>query len=229
MSELKHVVHDIQRVPGELVQAVSRIPTATLHEAYGQKGAFYADIRPVRLGMKLCGPVVAVKCSPGDNIIVHKAIYVARPGDILLVDTGGYIEGGFWGGIMTEAAIQQKIAGLVTDGSVRDTDEIAEMGFPVFSRGISIKGTSKDSLGTINHAIVFSGTRVNPGDLICADSDGVVVIERQDVADVLDKARQREDKERRGVQEIRNGRTTLEIYGFSDRLKQLGLKEEAAS
>jgi 4-hydroxy-4-methyl-2-oxoglutarate aldolase len=225
MSEFKHVVHDIQRVPDELVQAISPIPTATLHEAYGQKGALYADIRPVRLGMKLCGPVVTVKSSPGDNIIVHKAIYVTRPGDVLLVDTGGYIEGGFWGGIMTAAAIQQKIAGLVTDGSVRDTDEIDAMGFPVFSQGISIKGTGKNCLGMINHPIVFSGILVNPGDLIAADSDGVVVIARQDVPDVLEKARQREDKEKRGVKEIRNGRTTLDIYGFSAKLKQLGLTE----
>ncbi len=225
MSEFKHVVHDIERVPADLVQAMSRIPTATLHEAYGQKGAFYADVRPVRPGMKLCGPVVPVKCSPGDNIIVHKAIYVAQPGDVLLVDTGGYIEGGFWGGIMTEAALQRRIAGLVTDGSVRDTDEIAESGFPVFSRGISIKGTAKDSLGTINRAIVFSGIQVNPGDLIVADSDGVVVIARQDVSGLLEKALQREEKERRGVEEIRKGRTTLEIYGFSERLKQLGLTE----
>ena len=225
MSEFKHVVQDIQRVPDELVHAVSRIPTATLHEAYGQRGALYADIRPVCLGMKLCGPVIPVKSSPGDNIIVHKAIYVAQPGDVLLVDTGGYLEGGFWGGIMTEAAIQQKIAGLVTDGSVRDTDEIADVGFPVFSRGISIKGTGKDCLGTINHAIVFSGILVNPGDLIAADSDGVVVIARQDVSDVLAKAQQREAKEKRGVEEIRNGRTTLDIYGLSAKLKQLGLTE----
>lgn len=225
MVEFKHVVKDIQRVPEDQVQAASRVPTATLHEAYGQKGAFYANIRPIRPGMKLAGPVVPVKSSPGDNIIVHKAIYVALPGDVLLVDTGNYTEGGFWGGIMTEAAIQQKIAGLVTDGSVRDTDEIAKMGFPVFSGGISIKGTAKNCLGTINHALVFSGIFINPGDLIVADSDGVVVIARQEVPEVVKKAIQREEKERRGIEEIRNNWTTLDIYGFSDRLRHLGLRE----
>jgi 4-hydroxy-4-methyl-2-oxoglutarate aldolase len=225
MGVFKHVIQDIQRVPDDQIRAASRIGTATLHEAYGQKGAFYADIRPIRLGMKLCGSVVPVKSSPGENIIVHKAIYVARPGDVLLVDTGGYIEGGFWGGIMTEAAVQQKLAGLVTDGSVRDTDEISEIGFPVFSGGVSIKGTAKDRLGMINHAIVFSGILVNPGDLIAADSDGVVVIARQDVPAVLQKAIQRDEKEKRGIEEIRNGRSTLDIYDFSNRLNQLGLKE----
>jgi 4-hydroxy-4-methyl-2-oxoglutarate aldolase len=131
MGDVKHVVPDIERVSEELVQAASRISAATLHEAYDQYGAFCSDIRPIRPGMKLCGPVITVESRPGDNIMVHKAIYVAKPGDVLLVDTGSYVEGGLWGGIMTEAAKQRKIAGLVTNGSVRDTDEIGQMDFPV--------------------------------------------------------------------------------------------------
>jgi 4-hydroxy-4-methyl-2-oxoglutarate aldolase len=225
MSGIKQVVYDFERLSPELVKAMSLIPTATLHEAYGQKGAFYANIRPIRPGMKLCGPVVTVKARPADNLIVHKAIYVSRPGDVMLVDTGSYAEGGFWGEIMTVAAIQRGIAGLVTDGSVRDTDEIAEMGFPVFSQGISIKGTSKDCLGAINHAIVFSGVMVKPGDLIAADSDGVVVVAREDVSDLLQKALQREKKEKQVIEEIRSGKTTLEIYGFDRKLQQLGMRE----
>lgn len=225
MNEFKRVIYDFERVSLELVKDMSLIPTATLHEAYGQKGAFNANIRPIRPEMKLCGPVVTVKARPGDNLFVHQAIYVSRPGDVLLVDTGSYVEGGFWGGIMTVAAIQQGLTGLVTDGSVRDTDEVAAMGFPVFSQGISIKGTTKDCLGTINHAIVFSGVRVNPGDLIVADSDGVVVVAREDVSDLLQKALQREEKEKRAVAEIRTGKTTLEIYGFDKKLEQLGLRE----
>jgi 4-hydroxy-4-methyl-2-oxoglutarate aldolase len=126
---------------------------------------------------------------------------------------------------MTVAAIQRGIAGLVTDGSVRDTDEIAEMGFPVFSQGISIKGTTKDCLGTINHAMVFSGVMVKPGDLIAADSDGVVVVAREDVSGLLQKALQREKKEKQVIEEIRSGKTTLEIYGFDRRLEQLGMRE----
>jgi 4-hydroxy-4-methyl-2-oxoglutarate aldolase len=225
MNEIKQVVYDFERVSPELVKAMSPIPTATLHEAYGQKGACYANIRPIRAGMKLCGPVVTVKARPGDNLIVHKAIYVSRPGDVMLVDTESYVEGGFWGGIMTVAAIQRGIVGLVTDGSVRDTDEIAEMGFPVFSQGISIKGTTKDCLGTINHAMVFSGVMVKPGDLIAADSDGVVVVAREDVSGLLQKALQREKKEKQVIEEIRSGKTTLEIYGFDRRLEQLGMRE----
>ena len=225
MSDSKHVVTDIERVSKDLIDAVSRISTATLHEAYGQRGAFYSNIRPIRPGMKLCGPVVTVQARPGDNIIVHKAIYAARPGDVLLVDTGSCLEGGFWGGIMTEAAIHQGIVGLVTDGSVRDTDEMAQMGFPVFSQGISIKGTTKSCLGAINHSMVFSGITVNPGDLIAADSDGVVVVSREDVSDVLQKALRRDEKERQVAEQIKNGETTLDIYGFSRKLVDFGLLE----
>ena len=126
---------------------------------------------------------------------------------------------------MTEAAIYQGIMGLVTDGSVRDTDEISQMGFPIFSAGISIKGTTKTRLGTINHPLVFSGIAVNPGDLITADSDGVLVIARKDVPDVMQMAIQREKKEKKVARQIKSGMTTLEIYGFSRILENLGLKE----
>lgn len=225
MSNFKHVIHNIDRVPKDLVQAVSRISTATLHEAYDQKGAFCQDIRPIRLGMKLCGPVVTVQSRPGDNIMAHKAIYTAEPGDILLVDTGSFVEGGFWGEIMAEAAKHRQIGGLVTNGSVRDTDEIDQIGFPVFSKGISIKGTTKDCLGTVNHPLVFSGMHVNPGDLIAADADGVVVIKKEDVAGVLEKAFQRDKKEKRFIEEIRSGKSTLDLFGLGEKLDRLGIKE----
>ena len=225
MGDFKHVVQDIERVSEELVQAASQISTATLHEAYNQNGAFCSDISHIRLGMKLCGPVITVETRPGDNIMVHKAIYVAKPGDVLLVDTGSYVEGGIWGGIMTEAAKQRKIAGLVTNGSVRDSDEIEQMDFPVFSKGRSIKGATKNCLGTINHDMVFSGIHVKPGDLIAADSDGIVVISREDVAEVLEKAIQRDEKEKRFVEDIRSGKTTLDLLGLSEKLERIGIKE----
>ena len=126
---------------------------------------------------------------------------------------------------MTEAAQQRGINGLVTDGAVRDTDEIIEMGFPLFCQGISIKGTTKTCLGAINHPIDFSGVRIEPGDLIVGDSDGVVVVAREDAADVLKKAEQREEKERKVISELRQGKTTLELYGFSELLEREGLQE----
>ena len=225
MTSLKHVIHHIDRVPKELIESMKSIPTATIHEAYGGKGALFHNVKPIQRGMKVCGPVVTVKCRPGDNLIVHKAIYVAHPGDVLLVDTGAFVEAGIWGGIMTEAAQQRQIAGLVTDGAVRDTDEIIQMGFPLFCQSISIKGTTKTCLGTINHPIDFSGVRIVPGDLIVGDSDGVVMVARENVAEVLEKALQREEKEKHISAELRQGKTTLELYRFSELLEREGLEE----
>jgi len=225
MKILKHVIHDIKRVSEGLVQSMKAIPTATIHEAYGCKGAVSHNIKPIRTGMKLCGTVIPVKTHPGDNLIVHKAIYAAQPGDVLLVDTSSFVEAGFWGGIMTEAALQIGIAGLVTDGAVRDTDEIAQMNFPIFSKGISIKGTTKTCLGSINHSIIFDGVMVQPGDVIVGDSDGVVIVARKDVSAVIEKAREREEKEEKILSQLRQGKTTLELYGFSKLLEREGLKE----
>ena len=127
---------------------------------------------------------------------------------------------------MTEAAKQRGIGGLVTDGSVRDSDEIVKMDFPLFCQSLCIKGTTKTCLGTINHPIHFGDVEVHPGDLIMGDSDGVVAVAREDVPKVLDSARQREEKERRIVLELKQGKTTLELYAFTTLLEREGLKEE---
>ena len=225
MNSSKHVIHDIERVSKDLVEGMRAYPTATIHEAYGAKGALFHFIKPIHPDMKLCGTALPVKTRPGDNLIAHKAIYVAQPGDVLVVDTSSFLEAGFWGGIMTVAAQQRGIAGLVTDGAVRDTEEMIKMGFPVFTQGISIKGTTKNCLGTINHALQFAGVDVAPGDLIVGDADGVVIVAKEDVAEVLAKAKQREKKEETISAELEQGKTTLALYGFSEQLEKLGLKE----
>lgn len=226
MGSVKHVRHDIQRVSRDLVEAIREFPTATVCEAYGGKGALFHFIKAIQRGMKLCGPAIPVAVRPGDNVIVHKAIYVAQPGDVLVINTSSFLEAGFWGGIMTEAAQQRQIAGLVTDGAVRDTDEIIQMGFPVFCQGISIKGTTKTCLGTINQPIQFAGVIIQPGDLIIGDSDGVVVVAREDVAGVIETANRREEKEKTISSQLRQGKSTLELYGFSAVLEREGLQEE---
>ncbi len=222
---VNHVIHDIERIPKDLVEAMKVFSTATISEASGGKGALPHYIKPIRPDMKLCGPVVTVAARPGDNLIVHKAIYVAQPADVLLVDTSSFVEAGLWGDITTEAAVQRGLAGLVTDGAVRDSDEISRLGFPVFSQGVCIKGTTKTCLGNINHIIYFGSVKVEPGDLIVGDSDGVVVVARKDVPEVLELARQREEKERRFRLEIKQGKATLELYGLSEILKREGLRE----
>lgn len=225
MQSVKDVVHNIERVSSDLVAQLKEFSTATICEAYGGKGALPHYIKPLKAGWELSGPVITVVSRPGDNLIVHKAIYVAQPGDILLVNTSSFFEAGFWGAIMTEAARQRGIAGLVTDGAVRDTAAISEMNFPVFCQSVSIKGTTKTCLGRINHPICFEGVDVVPGDLLVGDSDGVVIVSRADAAEVLKLARQREEKEKKIVDELRRGKTTLELYGFNEILEREGLKE----
>lgn len=226
MNADAHVINKIDRVSPDLVEAMKPLPSATVYEAYGAKGALFNSIKPIRSSMKVCGPAVTVKTRPGDNLIVHKAIYAALPGDVLVVDASSYVEAGFWGGIMTAAAQQRAISGLVTDGAVRDSEEISRLGFPVFCQALSIKATTKACLGTINHPVFFAGSVVKPGDLIIGDADGVVVVDREDVNWVLEKSRQREEKEERFSALIRQGSTTLDLFGFQETLRQLGLKEE---
>lgn len=226
MDSFIHVIHTIQRAPQDLVESMKTFSTATICEAYGGKGALFHTIKPIRSPMKLCGPVIPVMTRPGDNLIVHKAIYVAKPGDVLLVGTSSFVEAGFWGSIMTVAAKQRGIAGLVTDGAVRDTEEIIKMDFPVFCQSISIKGTTKTCMGTINHPVHFGGVKIEPGDLIVGDSDGVVVVAREDVPGVLEMARQRDEKEKRISAELRQGKSTLELYGFLKILEREGMREK---
>jgi 4-hydroxy-4-methyl-2-oxoglutarate aldolase len=176
--------------------------------------------------MKVCGPVVTVKVRPCDNLILHKAIYVAQKGDVIVADAGGYMEAGAWGEIMAVAAHHRGIGGLVFNGMVRDSQAMSELGFPVFSCGLSIKGTEKTSLGWINHPLNLDNITIFPGDLILGDRDGLVVVKREEAQEVLQKSLAREEKEKGIKERLRRGESTLDIYGFAEILKARGLAEE---
>ncbi|MCL2669529.1 MAG: 4-carboxy-4-hydroxy-2-oxoadipate aldolase/oxaloacetate decarboxylase [Syntrophaceae bacterium] len=220
-----HVLRNIPRPPRELVLEFLAFDTATVHEASGGKGALSSAIKPIDPLCQVCGPAVTVACRPGDNLILHKAIYVAEPGDVLLLTVGEYEEVGPWGEVMTVAAQARGIAGLVTDGSVRDSRSISDLKFPVFSKSLCIKGTTKDSLGRINHPVIVGGVQVFPGDLILGDADGVVVVARQNVGEVLAASRQRVAKEEKIKEDLRKGKSTLELYGLDKILEARGLRE----
>jgi len=219
------VIKNILRPPQNLIKEIGCFEAATVHEAYGGKGALTSDIKPIDSLSRLCGPAVTVACRPGDNLVLHKAIYVAEPGDVLVATVGGYKEAGPWGEIMTLAAQARDIAGFIIDGSVRDSRSIKDLRFPVFSGALSIKGTTKDSLGLINHPINIGGVTINPGDLILGDADGIVVVARQDIAGVLTQCKLRREKEERIKEELKKGRSTLELYGFDIILQTKGVRE----
>ncbi|MGO9115985.1 MAG: 4-carboxy-4-hydroxy-2-oxoadipate aldolase/oxaloacetate decarboxylase [Desulfomonilaceae bacterium] len=221
-----HVIHNIQRVPTGIVTEYKKLSSATVHEASGGIGALSANIKPISHDMVVCGPAITVNLRPGDNLMLHKAIYVAGPGDVIVADAKGFTEAGAWGEIMAIAAQVRGIAGLVFNGAVRDSQAMTELGFPVFSRALCIKGTEKVSLGSINQPLILDNVTIYPGDLILGDRDGVVVVKREDAAEILQKSKAREEKEEALKLRLKRGESTLDILGFGDILKARGLSEE---
>lgn len=201
-------------VDSTTIQRAAKFGAATIHEAMGKKGALPYGIKPIASNMKLCGPAITVSSPAGDNLMLHQALYVAQPGSVMVVEVGGGYEYGYWGEIMTIAAQERKIAGLVIDGCVRDADLIEQFGFPVFARGLSIRGTGKDAGGAINNPIKIGDVTINAADLIVGDRDGLVVIAAADVQSALEASQKREDKEDQIMKDLRAGKSTLEIYGW---------------
>ncbi|MDF2682174.1 MAG: Dimethylmenaquinone methyltransferase [Brevibacillus sp.] len=217
---MSRIITEIHRPDQEMIRLASRFSAATLLEAAGKKGALPSGIKPLSPFMKICGPAVTVSSPPQDNIMLHEAIIAAQSGDVLVVEVSSVYEAGYWGDIMTHAAIYKGLQGLVIDGCARDGEDIRQMGFPVFSRGLCIQGTGKKGGGTINHPVVIGDVTIQPGDLVVGDGDGVVVIAKKEIEDVLQRAQQREDEEERVRKLLSQGKTTMEIYGWKSELLQ---------
>ncbi|MBB5402333.1 4-hydroxy-4-methyl-2-oxoglutarate aldolase [Paraburkholderia youngii] len=207
---------DFERVDAKVVEAARNVPAAALHEAGGKIGVLPTSIRPVAPGFRICGTAFTVHSPGGDNLWLHRAILAAKPGDVLVVYANGAYDHGYWGEVMTTAAKVRGLAGLVIDGCVRDADLLEQIGFPVFSRGLSIRGTGKDygAIGWLNAPVLLGNTTVEPGDLIVGDRDGVVAVPRARASEVVAKAAQREIDEAAICKRIEAGETTMQIYGF---------------
>ena len=203
--------------PEQLAEA-TRLGAATLHEAAGRIGALPSAIKPVAPDMRLAGPAFTVHIPAGDNLWIHRALYAAAPGDILVVSTSGGIEWGYWGDILGTAAIAQKVGGLVIDGGVRDSDALVTMGFPVFSNGVCINGTIKgfDATAWLRQPIRIGNVVVQQGDLVVGDRDGVVVLPADTLAETLDAGRRRDLDEADKIARIRAGERTIDIYAFGE-------------
>jgi len=206
----------IARTAPLTVEASRTLAAATLHEAGGRIGVMPAAIKPVARNFRICGPAVTVHSPGGDNLWLHRALYVAEPGDVLVVHVSGAYDYGYWGEIMSSAAKARHLGGLVIDGCVRDGAVLGQFGFPVFARGLCIRGTGKDldARGWINHPLLFDDLVVHAGDLVVGDLDGVVVVPRERAADVVSAAIDREAKEASIVRRIERGERTLEVYDF---------------
>jgi 4-hydroxy-4-methyl-2-oxoglutarate aldolase len=198
----------------ELIKEISQFSAATLHEALGRYGNLPSGIKPISPKMKICGPAFTVKTMPRDNVLLHRAYAYAQAGDVIVANCSGFYEAGYWGDLMSLGAKTKGINGLVIDGCVRDADDIEAMGFPVFSRGLCILGTSNHGDGTLNEPIIMGDWVVNPNDIIVGDRDGVVVIPQNRVEEAIEKAYARELKEENVRIELRKGLNSLQIYGW---------------
>ena len=221
-----HVITKIKRPPKEFIEKLKFISVATVYEASGRKGFIDPKIKPIIKGIKLCGPAFTVQTVPGDNLMLHKALEKAQEGDVIVATVGGEYDYGYWGDLMSVQAKAKKLGGLAIDGCIRDSEEIIEMGFPIFSRGASIRGTIKSTLGLINYPINFGGTVVNPGDLILGDDDGMVVVRFQDCKEVLAKSKERIQKEKIKAKALISGITSVEYNKLDKIFKSLELREE---
>lgn len=213
-----------QRPPVDPLAALRSLGSATVYEAQGAFGALDHGIKPLDPRSRVAGPAFTVDMRPGDNLMLHYALLKARPGDVLVVDVKGFVEAGPWGDVLTAMAQKVGVAGLVINGAVRDAQAIVDAGFPVWCRGLSIKGTAKNQPGRINVPISIGEVLMHAGDIVVGDRDGVAIVPADRVDAVLAAALEREDKESRMREAIAQGATTADLLDLMPTLRRLGLE-----
>ncbi len=217
------VVRNIKRTDAGLVKRLGVLGASTVHEAYGRSGLMKPYLRPVWAGAEASGTAVTVLAHPGDNWMIHVAVEQCKPGDILVVGCSADNTDGMFGDLLATSLMARGVTGLVIDAGARDAKSLREMGFPVWSRAISAKGTVKATLGAVNVPVVCAGINVVPGDAVIADDDGVVVVSRKDAADVVARAEKRHADEEGKRKQLAEGKLGLDMYNMREPLAKAGL------
>lgn len=221
----KHVViRDIPRPDPGVVDALGRCGVATVHEAQEQVGLLAAYLRPIYPGASIAGAAVTVLVPPGDNWMIHVAVEVCRAGDVLVVAPSSPCSDAYFGELLATSVKARGVRGLVIDAGVRDVATLTAMKFPVWSKTIWAHGTAKASLGSVNVPLVCAGQRVEPGDVIVADDDGVVAVARASASAVADAARRRVASEEQKRKRLAAGELGLDLYDMREKLAALGLE-----
>jgi 4-hydroxy-4-methyl-2-oxoglutarate aldolase len=217
------VVRNIHRADADVVKRLGALGASTVHEAYGRVGLMKPYLRPAWAGGEAAGAAVTVLAHPGDNWMIHVAVEQCRPGDILVVGCTSDNTDGMFGDLLATSLMARGVVGLVIDAGCRDVKSLREMGFPVWSKAISAKGTVKATLGAVNVPVVCAGINVVPGDAVIADDDGVVVVRRNDAAEVAAKGEKRQADEEGKRRLLASGALGLDMYNMREPLAKAGL------
>ncbi|MXV88336.1 MAG: 4-carboxy-4-hydroxy-2-oxoadipate aldolase/oxaloacetate decarboxylase [Acidimicrobiales bacterium] len=221
----QHIVkRTIERADPDVIAGLGDAGTATVHEAIGRRGYLGPDLRPIQQGTRVAGSAVTVLSHPGDNIMIHAAVEVCEPGDLLVVTNTAPSTHGMFGDLLASSLMAHGVVGLVMDAGVRDTLDLRAMGFAVWARHVSCAGTVKNTPGSVNVPISLNGVIIEPGDVICGDDDGVVAVPRAEAAWALEQSNARLDSEAGTRARLRAGELGLDMYGLRQKLIDLGVE-----
>jgi 4-hydroxy-4-methyl-2-oxoglutarate aldolase len=222
---MKHrVVRNITRPEPDAVRILGEMGVATVHEAQGRIGLLRPYLRPIYTSARMAGAAVTVSLPPGDNLMIHAAVEVCQPGDVLVVVPTSDSTDGYFGDLIATSLRSRGVIGLVIDAGVRDVNDLTAMQFPVWSKAIGAQGTVKASPGSVNIPVVCGSVLINPGDVIVADADGVVAVPRERASEVARLSQERVAKEEKIRERLRAGELGVDIYGLRAKLRELGVE-----